>query len=384
MHVLGAGGATGMWVADLSRGNVIVNVELPRVAVGGLTLTRDGGSLGGPLYKMVASVLDRKVYAYIQGSLSVGSMSSFVLLRVTDEGLSGATAGRYGAGLHVSVKISAGYLETNFLSQTTYHISGKVSLGGIEELNQHLPPAVQVLCNKDPQYCTHRRRDSLFGANWFKICAVTFVDSAVPGTTGTHNLVRATVSAWVHGHIETYVEDLQLDSLEKCVLSLAQAVYRRYMSTYYRNGGVGSCPGDGDYEPLVLPPEAVTLPDGAIPNALQLQTALVLDNWGATPEPRDAAARARWVVRRTQEANRRLRAAKRDWQAYRAAYDYDESLRVAASYQRRPASFSVIEPSAHDTSMAPGVPVTDSFQGAGMYFVYTCVCVCVYVCYSYI
>ena len=149
------------------------------------------------------------------------------------------------------------------------------------------------------------------------------------------------------------------------------------MSTYYRNGGVGSCSGDGDYEPLVLPPEAVTLPDGAIPNALQLQTALVLDNWGATPEPRDAAARARWVSRRTQEANRRLRAATRDWQAYRAAYDYDESLRVAASYQRRPASFSVKKPSAHDTSMARGVPVTNSFQGAGMYFVYTCVSLCV-------
>jgi hypothetical protein len=121
MHVLGASGATGMWVADLARGNVIVNVELPRVAVGGLTLTRDGGSVGGPLYKMIASVLDRKVYAYIQGSLSVGSMSSFVLLRVTDEGLSGATAGRYGAGLHVSVTISAGkssWLGTLSLSHT--------------------------------------------------------------------------------------------------------------------------------------------------------------------------------------------------------------------------------------------------------------------------
>jgi hypothetical protein len=208
----------------------------------------------------------------------------------------------------------------------------------------------------------------------------------VPGTSGTHDLVRATVSAWVHGHMETYVEDLQLDSLEKCVLSLAQAVYRRYMSTYYRNGGVGSCSGDGDYQPLVLPPEAVTLPAGAIPNALQLQTALVLDNWGATPEPRDPAAHARWVARRTQEANRRLRAATRDWQAYRAAYDYDESLRVAASYQRRPASFSVVKPSANDRSMAPGVPVTNSFQGEGMYFLYTCVCVfgCLCLLYVYI
>ena len=239
MHVLGAGGATGMWVADLSRGNMIVNAELPRVAVGGLMLTRDAGSVGGPIFKMVSSVLDRKVYAYIQGSLTVGAMNSFVLLRVTDEGLSGATAGRYGAGLHVSMRISAGYLQSNFLQQTTYHIAGKVSRGGVEELNKHLPPAVQVLCDKDPRYCTHRRRGSLMGAGWFKICSVTFADKAEPGNAGTHNLVRATVRAWVHGHMETYVEDLQLDSLQQSVLSLAQAVYRRYMSSYYRHGGVG-------------------------------------------------------------------------------------------------------------------------------------------------
>lgn len=52
---------TGTWVADLSRGKMILNAQLPRVSVGGLTLRRDGGSVGGPLFKMVASVLDRKV-----------------------------------------------------------------------------------------------------------------------------------------------------------------------------------------------------------------------------------------------------------------------------------------------------------------------------------
>ena len=42
---------------------MILNAELPKVSVGGLTLTRHGGfeGGGGPLFKMVASVLDRKV-----------------------------------------------------------------------------------------------------------------------------------------------------------------------------------------------------------------------------------------------------------------------------------------------------------------------------------
>ena len=59
---------------------------------------------------------------------------------------------------------------------------------------------------------------------------------------GNHDLVRATVRAWVHGHLETYTEDVELDSLQRTVATLAQAVYRRYMGTYYRTGGVGSCP----------------------------------------------------------------------------------------------------------------------------------------------
>ena len=98
MHVLGAGDATGLWVADLSRGNILVNSKLPRITVGGLTLSRDSGSVGGVTLKMVASAVDRKVYAYIQGSLSIGSFESFVLLQVDDEGLRGATSGRYGSG----------------------------------------------------------------------------------------------------------------------------------------------------------------------------------------------------------------------------------------------------------------------------------------------
>ena len=366
MHVLGAGGASGSWVADLSSGNMILNAQLPRVSVGGLTLSRDGGIAGGPLLKMVASVLDRKLHAYVQGSLQLGSFESFVLLSVSDMGLSGATSGRFGAGLHVSLKLQAGYLQSHFLSQTTYHISGRVSQGGVHELNQHVPPAVGVLCGRHPQYCTDRRRGGLLGAGWFKICTVTFTDKAVPGGEGSHDLVRATVRAWVHGHMETYTEDLQLNSLEKSVLTLAQAVYSRYMGTYYRHGGVGSCADAADFAPLSLPSDAVTLPEGTIPNALQLQTALLLDNWGSLPEPEHggAAAKAAWQARRGAVAQRRLAAAKRDWRAYRAAFDYDESLRVAADYTRRPQSYSVREPSALDAAMAPGIPATNSFQGA--------------------
>ena len=37
------------------------------------------------------------MYAYIQGSLSIGSFESFVVLRVDDEGVRGAT--RYGSGI---------------------------------------------------------------------------------------------------------------------------------------------------------------------------------------------------------------------------------------------------------------------------------------------
>jgi len=83
--------------------------------------------------------------------------------------------------VHVSLHISAGYLQTNFLQQTTYSILGRVSRGGVGELNHHVPGAVQVLCNTDQQYCTRRRRGSLMGVGWFKICSVTFTDSAAPG-----------------------------------------------------------------------------------------------------------------------------------------------------------------------------------------------------------
>jgi len=41
----------------------------------------------------------------------------------------------------------------------------------------------------------------------------------------------------------------------------------------------------------------------------------------------------------------------RDWQAYREAFDYDESQRVAASFHRRPRSYAVAEPSAKDAGM---------------------------------
>ena len=76
-----------------------------------------------------------------------------------------------------------------------------------------------------------------------------------------HNAVRATVRAWVHGRMETYTNDVHLDSLQHTVTSLAQAVYRRYMSTYYRHGGVGSCDAAADFAPLVLPRDAVTIPE---------------------------------------------------------------------------------------------------------------------------
>ena len=58
-------------------------------------------------------------------------------------------------GAYKAADKGAAARRTNFLSQTTYHICGKISLGGIEELNQHLPPAVH-----DHQYCTSRCRDS--------------------------------------------------------------------------------------------------------------------------------------------------------------------------------------------------------------------------------
>lgn len=75
--------------------------------------------------------------------------------------------------------------------------------------------------------------------------------------------MRATVRAWVHGHLETYTEDVELDSLQRTVATLAQAVYRRYMGTYFRTGGVGSCPSakSSNFAPLVLPRDASTLPE---------------------------------------------------------------------------------------------------------------------------
>ena len=69
MQALGAGGARGRWVADLSRGNLILNAELPRVLVGGLSLTRNSATVGGPVLKVVASVLDREIQVFLQGSL---------------------------------------------------------------------------------------------------------------------------------------------------------------------------------------------------------------------------------------------------------------------------------------------------------------------------
>lgn len=80
-----------------------------------------------------------QVHVYVQGWLRLGSLESFILLSVSDEGLKGATSGRYGSGVHVSVGISAGYLQSNFLGQTTYHISGRVSQVG---LLKSLPEAV--------------------------------------------------------------------------------------------------------------------------------------------------------------------------------------------------------------------------------------------------
>ena len=63
-------------------------------------------------------------------------------------------------GAYKAADKGAAARRTNFLSQTTYHICGKISLGGIEGLNQHLPPAVRVLCNNDHQHCTSWCRDS--------------------------------------------------------------------------------------------------------------------------------------------------------------------------------------------------------------------------------
>ena len=76
-----------------------------------------------------------QVHAYVQACLRLGSLESFLLLSVSDEGLKGATSGRYGSGVHVSVRISAGYLQSDFLGQTTYHISGRVSqVGSLKSL----------------------------------------------------------------------------------------------------------------------------------------------------------------------------------------------------------------------------------------------------------
>ena len=208
MHVLGAAAAgPGRWTADLGLGRVLVNVPLPRVHVDGLVLAGAGGE-GGPLLKVVASVLGGggpglgRVVAYIQGEIRLGAFESAIVLEVSDQGVRGAAAGRYGRGLHVSVAVSAGYVQTHLLSATRYHIAGRVSRLDVAEMSRHIPGAVGVLCHRDSKYCTGSRRAGLSMANWFKICSITFTQTAAAGTPATPNRAHVTVRAWVHGHMQ--------------------------------------------------------------------------------------------------------------------------------------------------------------------------------------
>jgi hypothetical protein len=98
----------------------------------------------------------------------------------------------------------------------------------------HCPQPILAAYPQDPKYCTNHRQRGLDRTGWFKICSVVFSSKAAPGGRGSHDLARCTIQAWVQGHRETYTEDLELDSLENTVLTLASAVYRRYMGTYFR------------------------------------------------------------------------------------------------------------------------------------------------------
>lgn len=112
LGALGSVNCTVRWHVDVKGGRIRMQGQLPAVDRGaGFKLSKASGAFHGspekgPVFKLLG-VAGEPVQAYLQGHVSLGNLSSFVLFKARDSGLEGRIEGHFGAGLHARVQLSA-------------------------------------------------------------------------------------------------------------------------------------------------------------------------------------------------------------------------------------------------------------------------------------
>ena len=329
MTVLGEN-ASATFFADLRRGNLKVVATLDQVSVGGVVLRRQPGKAGGPVVKVAGGVLQNGVDAWIEAFLEVGRFGSYILLNVSDAGLDGATVGRFGEGLHASLRLTADWGVARWMR---YALQGHATAQGRAELESALPEQIHKACAAN-EYCRVHRLPHVQGTGWLQICRLNFAVTAEPDSRPeVAELPDVTVSLLLHRRRKDLTLPRQnLGDWVTLVTAVAQATVQAMVGhdTFPHIWGSQTCvPALEDFRAHVLPAGEETPPAYRIPDATELRTMAQLDNRDAGLREWDRTA---WRQRQRTIRSERQSALQAAQGLQRAAWEYDRDVRLAVEW----------------------------------------------------
>ena len=325
-EVYGVKSGQAAWSADLSNGEMLVNIDLGRMLAGGLNLTGVESGKVGPTMGVRGVAAGEGVSCFMQAHVSLWGLKKYAYAPIVGSEAFLAASGRFGpGGILATVRARA-----RVGNWTVWQAQGEISGAGMEEMRHRwMHNAVVAVCKSHKM--THCERDTPSFTSAVRLCSVSFEARLSPMEPSTRGVLPAVADYSLHGNVYTAKVSIDVGSspvtaleLAKPLYSLAKGASKSWPAGMIRRGG---CKGPNLQTDNRPPSWRRTVSAAELPTPDVLHDAMLEANDDAWTK---VSAADEWSKRREVVALARHEALSGVWQRERRAHDIDEMVMVSA------------------------------------------------------